>query len=207
MLALVSPGDSRGDDATPGHQEGVLAITGSAEPVAVSELREKLVTIARYRYALQTTDALDAFQDAVVTWMEIRDRYSREKEPLKVFLGVFHKKCLELIDRQSRERKKLKQPGKLPEAPNGRRLGSALCGSEPSTLSTILQREEGRQILQALAGLDPEAREVFRLLAEEDVPRHELIAMLNLNANTVDTRLRKFRRELRNVLKKLGVYI
>ncbi len=184
-----------------------MAITGSAEPAAVSELREKLVTIARYKYGLQRTDAQDAFQDAVLTWMEVAERYSGEQEPLRVFLGVFHKKCLELIDRHSRERRKLQKPGKLPEAPNGRRLGSALCGSEPSTLATIVQREEGQQILQALSHLSPEAREVFRLLAEEDVPRQELIELLNLNANTVDSRLRKFRKELRNVLKKLGVYV
>lgn len=185
----------------------MLAITGSAEPAAVSELREKLVTIARYKYGLQNTDAQDAFQEAILTWMEVAERYSSEKEPLKVFLGVFHKKCLELIDRQSRERKKLKKPSRLPEAPSGRRVGSALCGNEPSTLSSIVQKEDGQRILEALARLPPEAREVFRLLAEEEVPRQDLIELLNLNANTVDSRLRKFRNELRNVLKKLGVYV
>ena len=170
------------------------------------ELREKLVTIARYKYGLQGTDAQDAFQDAVLTWMEVSERYSGEKEPLRVFLGVFHKKCLELLDRQSRERQRLRRPGKLPETPNGKRIGSALCGSEQSTLSAVVQREEGQQILEALTRVSPEAREIFQLLADEEVPRQELIELLNMNANTMDSRLRKFRQELRRILKKLGVY-
>ncbi len=163
--------------------------------------------IARGRYRLQRSDAQDAFQEAVLAWMEVSDRYADEKEPLRVFLGVFHNKCLELIDKTSRERRKLKTPSRPPEAPTGTRLGGALCGSEPSALHAVVQREEGQQILTALSALHPEAQEIFRLLAEEDISRQELIELLNLNPNTMDSRLRKFRQELRRVLQRIGIYI
>ena len=69
-----------------------------------------------------------------------------------------------------------------------------------------MQREEGQRILEALTRVSPEARRIFRLLADEEIPRRELIELLNLNANTMDSKLRKFRQELRRILKKLGVY-
>jgi DNA-directed RNA polymerase specialized sigma24 family protein len=80
-------------------------------------------------------------------------------------------------------------------------------GASQSTVEEVLRREDARQILSALAKLRPEAREMFRLLAEEDLGRKGLLEHYDLNKNTLDTRLHAFRKELRKLLADRGVAV
>ena len=83
----------------------------------------------------------------------------------------------------------------------------ALVEGAPKAVLEEVQKEDAEAILGALAELLPEAREMFRLLVEEEVGRQGLIEEYGLNKNTLDTRLHVFRKELRDLLKKRGVAI
>jgi DNA-directed RNA polymerase specialized sigma24 family protein len=48
---------------------------------------------------------------------------------------------------------------------------------------------------------------MFRLIVDEGLSRQDLIRLYGLNANTLDSRLRAYREELREILGRRGVRI
>ena len=172
------------------------------------KMREKLTFLAWRKYRIAEQDARDIFQASIATYFEVRHRYSERENHTGILVGIFNNKCLEHIDRSVREARKIRNYAGDADAlrenprlePNGR-------GAAESTLDRIVQQEDAEAILGALAELRPEAREMFRLLVEEEVGRQGLIEEYGLNKNTLDTRLHVFRKELRDLLKKRGVAI
>ena len=176
------------------------------DPEFFQKLTEKLVAVAWHRHHIRRVDALDVMQTTMVTWLEVKDRYQDVENRLGLLLGIFHNKCLEYIDGSVREAKKLKGISGSPAARSAD-LPSLKDAAEDSTLAAVMKREEGELILAALSELRPEARDMFRLIADEEIDRKDLIRRYGLNKNTLDSRLRAFRQELRSILSRRGIHI
>jgi RNA polymerase sigma factor (sigma-70 family) len=164
-----------------------------------------LIYLAKRQYRLPRDVAEDLVQAALVTYLEVRHRYPRSEEHLRILVGIFRNKCREHIGRSVRAARGL-------DALKSNALGGGGAQSaarmeptlEDGVLHELVSREDGRLILQALARLRPQAREMFRLITEEGLDRKQLMTRFGLNANTLDSRLHTYRRELRGILDRQG---
>jgi RNA polymerase sigma factor (sigma-70 family) len=174
-----------------------------ADDVGVASLFSKVSVLARARYGIRPQDAEDIFQDSVVTYLAIHERYPPNDNHFGILVGVFHKKSLEFLD--SRDR-------------NGRvarrfvaRLQSdrpvVARGEDPSgpAVDRVVREEDAALIRSAIAALSDDARELLLSLAEGRMTRLDMIEALGVNRNTFDTRLRSVRIRLRRVLADSGV--
>ncbi len=73
-------------------------------------------------------------------------------------------------------------------------------------IEQVIRREDGNKITDAIRELKPQARELFELLLEEDVGRRGLMERFRVRPNTIDSRLRSARLELRELLKAKGIF-
>jgi RNA polymerase sigma factor (sigma-70 family) len=184
-----------------------LAVEAQAAPPlldrAESERIERsLVYLARRRFRLARDVAEDLVQSALVTYLEVRDRYPRTEEHFRILVGIFRNKCREHIERAVRSARGFESLRRDALA-NGPAAGPLKCGpAEDDVLAHLIEREDGRRIVAALARLRPQAREMFRLITEEGLSRRELMERFRLNKNTLDSRLHTYRRELREMLER-----
>jgi DNA-directed RNA polymerase specialized sigma24 family protein len=170
------------------------------------KIREKLVYLAWHKYRIRRDFSEDIIQIAITTYCEVRGRYSGESNQYGILLGIFNKKCLEHIDRSVRERRRLEKYLTRPDNTRGNPwLDPEGNGASRGVLDDLVHREEGRLILSAIADLRPEAKEMFRLLVDEEMGRQGLLSHYGLNKNTLDSRLHVFRTELRSLLRKADV--
>ena len=176
------------------------------DPQFFQKLTDKLIAVAWHRHRIRRVDALDVMQTTMVTWLEVKDRYPDVENRLGLLLGIFHNKCLEYIDRSCREAKKLKEISNS-SASSGAELTVVKEPAGDSAVAQVVKREEGELILAALSELRPEARDMFRMITDEEIDRKDLIRRYGLNKNTLDSRLRAFRQELRNILSRRGIHI
>ncbi len=168
-----------------------------------ARLQVSLVYLARRQFKIHREVAADIVQNALVTFLEVRDRYSKPEEHLPILVGIFRNKCREHIERSVRTARgfdalRMTAKAEVAEIPAVRAEVSMSGG----VLTEIVKQENGRHILDALANLRPQAREMFRLITEEGVSRKELMRRFGLNKNTLDSRLHTYRRELK---KRLGL--
>lgn len=167
-------------------------------------LRSRLIYLAWRRYRIGNVEAEDIVQASLLTYLEVRDRYGDEENHVGILSGIFRNKCREHIDLSIREKKRLAAPRVRRTADAGSPL-IPFDQTAPSALQSLVKREEGRLILEALSQLRPEALEAFHLLLDRDVGRKGLIDRLRMNKNTVDSRLHLYRKELRRLLRARGV--
>jgi RNA polymerase sigma factor (sigma-70 family) len=173
---------------------------------AFEKARQRLVYLAWRKYGIAAEDAEDIVQNAVTTYCEVRSRYAEEENQYAILTGIFYKKCLEFIDRSTRDQRQFQSYCHMADAqrecryltPEDRRRNG-------SVLAELVQQEDGQLILSALAEIRPQARELFRLMIEEEFERREMIRHFGVNKNTYDTRLRAARKELRELLSSKGV--
>lgn len=171
----------------------------------IEDTRARLIYLAWRRYRIPRETAEDLVQNALATFLEVRDRYVRVEEHPRVLTGVFRNKCREYIDSRVREQRKFRELAcsadarrEIPSvAPEGERAAYGV-------LDQIVKGEEAAIILEALAELRPEAREMFELIVEDGASRKDLIERYGLNKNTLDSRLHVYRRELRALLAQRG---
>jgi len=172
------------------------------------KIHEKLVYLAWHKYRIRRDFSEDIIQIAITTYCEVKERYAGEENQYGILLGIFNKKCLEHIDRSVREKRKFDKYLRRPEVHQANPwLDPEGNGASQGILEDLVNREEGRLILSAISNLRPEAREMFRLLVEEEMGRQGLINHYGVNKNTLDSRLHVFRGELRSLLRKLDVQI
>lgn len=185
---------------------GGVAANILEDPGAIERLRGRLVQIAWFRYRIPESDAADVTQTAFLAYLEVRRRYPVAAEHGAILVGIFRKKCLEHIARSVREKRRLKRYCESPDAarqnPWIRPLHAA---RSPSVLDELAVRETGRQILEAIAGLRPGPRRIASLIAHEGYARQDLLSHFGLNANTLDSRLRSCRLQLRGLLRRSGI--
>jgi len=173
-----------------------------------TRLSARLTYLAWRWYRIPNDVAEDIVQAALVTLIEVRDRYPREEEHQVILVGIFRNKCREHIDKVMRAARGLRA---LRAAAQSGDASIPVVPSEPTTedgiLDELVNREDGQIILEALGELRPHAREMFRLIIEEGCSRQELIERYGLNKNTLDSRLHAYRAEFREILTRRGVRI
>lgn len=171
----------------------------------IEDTRARLIYLAWRRYRIPKETAEDLVQNALATFIEVRDRYAKVEEHPRVLTGVFRNKCREHIDFRVREQKKFRE---LASSADARREIPTVApdGARPDqgVLDQLVRGEEAAIILEALAELRPEAREMFELIVEDGASRKDLIERYGLNKNTLDSRLHVYRRELRTLLARRG---
>jgi DNA-directed RNA polymerase specialized sigma24 family protein len=146
----------------------------------------------------------DLLQNAIVTFLEVRSRYPRPEEHLPILVGIFRNKCREHVEqrvRTNRVQETLRNLARGPATDVAVQPEKTLRGG---VLGEIIRLEEGQQILSALGQMRPEARELFRLIADERVTRKELLQRFKVNPNTLDTRLHTYRKQLKALIAKAG---
>ncbi len=183
-----------------------------ADQQGFSKVVDKLVLMAWLRYRLPRTEAEDVAHTAVATYLEVCHRYVDEPNQNAILIDIFRKKCLEFIDGSVRERRKLRSYGRRLETrrrrdrldPRVARNGRALRKPQPA-LEHIIHKEDVDLILSALGEMRPEAREMLTILVLGEDGRKGLIEKYGLNENTLDSRLRVYRKEFRQILLQRGV--
>jgi len=198
----VVGGDARPSEKREDTSHAALMVA-LADDVGASSLFSKVSFLARARYGIRPQDAEDIFQDSVVTYLAIHERYPPNDNHFGILVGVFHKKSLEFLDSQDR---------------NGRvarrfvaRLQSdrpvVARGEDPSgpAVDRVVREEDAALIRSAISTLSDDARELLLSLAEGRMTRLDMIEALGINRNTFDTRLRSVRLRLRRVLADSGV--
>jgi len=174
-----------------------------ADDQRAAALVSKVTFIARARYGIRPQDAEDIFQESVVTYLAIHERYPSKDNHFGLLVGVFHKKALEFLDSQDRV-------GRV-----ARRFVARLQadrpvvarGEDPSgpVIARVVREEDAALIRAAIGSLSDDARELLLTLAEGRMSRLDMIEALGINRNTFDTRLRSVRLRLKRVLADSGV--
>jgi RNA polymerase sigma factor (sigma-70 family) len=167
-----------------------------------ARLEASLLYLARRQFRISKEVAEDLVQAALLTYLEVKHRYPRTEEHYRILVGIFRNKCREHIGRSVRAARGLESlraaaSAREPVAPQSATPGDGV-------LQDLVDREDGRRILEALGSLRPQAREMFRLITEEKLTRKELMRRFDLNPNTLDSRLHTYRREFRTLLSRQG---
>lgn len=175
------------------------------ESAMTARLQERLLYLGWRRFRFPRDVCEDLFQAALVTYLEVRDRYPNADEHPKILVGIFRNKCREHIDRHVRQEKKRRA---LHESVRRGEAGVTVLAPNPGPddgiVDELVHREEETLILEALTELRHEAREMFKLILE-GVSRKELIERYGLNKNTLDSRLHTYRKEFRKLLEQRGI--
>ncbi len=186
-----------------------LSMFGREKRDGSARFKERLLYLARRQYRIPADAAEDIVQAAMLTFLQVRERYPREEEHTRILVGIFKNKCREHINADVRRKRGMLVLRAALEAGDAAR--SPVARSAPSqdtgVLADLVNQEDGSIILRALGELRAPAREMFRLIIEEGATRTDLVRRLGLNKNTLDSRLHTYRRELRTVLEQLGVKI
>ena len=135
-------------------------------------------------------------------------RYPKRSEHRVILIGIFRNKCLEHMAGSRRDVRGMKGlraaawagDADTPVAPR------QMTASE-GVLHDLVQGENGRLILEAIAQLRPKAREMFRLIVEKGYSRRDLIRHYGVKKSTLDSRLHAYRQELRAILDERGFKI
>ncbi len=183
-------------------------MSGVLEPNEKDELRSRLLYFAGRWYGMANDVAEDIAQDALLTFIQVRDRYPDPAEHRAILVGIFRNKCREYIAKDVRAVRGLKALRSATEAGDPKVASKpTLASRDDGILHDLVHRENGGIILEALSSLRPKAREMFRLILEEGCSRAELVERMGLNRNTLDSRLHAYRAELRDILARRGVHI
>jgi len=191
-------GDASREDTS---HKSLLAALG--DDVRSSALFSKVSFIARARYGIRPQDAEDIFQDSVVTYLAIHERYPAGDNHFGILVGVFHKKSLEFLDSEDRLGRVAKRFVARLQADRP----VVARGEDPSgpAVERVVRDEDAALIRSAISTLSDDARELLLALAEGRMSRLDMIQALGINRNTFDTRLRNVRMRLKRVLAESGV--
>jgi RNA polymerase sigma factor (sigma-70 family) len=189
-VALLQPGRT-GCDA------GDLAST-LASSALHAKLFDMVCSVVRRRYGIRAEDAEDVFQDAVVTYLEVRERYPAGANHFGLLVGISHRKALKALAGSRKRARRLE----LLAA----RVALEQRGRDPihSPEWPVIRDERDAAIRKAIAALPHPARETLLSIAEGTERRLELIARLGVNRNTFDSRLHVARTALRRDLARRG---
>jgi RNA polymerase sigma-70 factor, ECF subfamily len=144
---------------------------------------------ALYRYLLRGTSSPDSaaelFQDVWKNLIQSRQRY-RPDAPFGAFLfKLAHNR---LMDHFRMQRPTIEVPEDLP----------APASERPD--ETVARRAQAARLLQALALLPPEQREIIVLREEEDLTLEQIAQIQGVGRETVKSRLRYALAKLREVI-------
>ncbi len=190
--------------ARPREETGHAALMEALrEPDRSAALFAKVCFLARARYGIRPQDAEDIFHDAIVTYLNVHERYPPRDNHFGILVGIFHKKALEFLGSKERDGRVARRFVMRLQADRP----AVARGEDPRgpTVDHVVRDEDASLIRGVLRTLSDEAREMVLTLAEGRRTRLELIDELGVNRNTFDTRLRSIRLKLRRALEAAGV--
>ncbi len=171
-----------------------------------AKVEGRLLYLAWRRYRIPSYVAEDLVQSALVTFLEVKDRYPEEQDHARILVGIFRNKCREHVEtcvRTERRSRAIRQAG---GASWGRVLHAPDSASgDEGVLEELVRQEDASFLRRALSDLRPSAKEMFRLIVDEGASRKDLIERYGLNKNTLDSRLHTYRREFRQILSRRGI--
>jgi DNA-directed RNA polymerase specialized sigma24 family protein len=183
--------------------QGLMAAL--ADEARVKKLQAKVCFLARARYGILPQDAEDIFHDAVATYLVIRNRYGSKDNHFGLLVGIFHKKALEFLDVRDRQGRIAKRfVNRLRAARPDVARGEDPYGTADER---IIRSEEAGLIQEVVAELPEEWREVLLAIAEKRETRLSVIERMQMNRNTFDTRVRRWRLELKKKLLDSGIEV
>jgi len=182
------PGDGR--DVS---HAALLAALADAERTA--NLVAMTTAIARSRRGLTADDAEDVFQDAVVTYLRIQQRYPAHINRFGLLVGIFHRRMLEFASRSQRRRRGLERFVRRLASERDRRVPGR--DADGAADSRIVREETARAIRASISSLPDGIRPILLALAEGRRRRLDLVRELGISRNTFDSRLHVAREALR----------
>ncbi len=171
------------------------------------EIRRRLILIGNFKYRVRDCDAEDIAQTALTAYCEHRERYRDQENQMAILVGIFQKKCLEYIDHACKTTRRLQQIARHCAPDRDSPFKPERGGTTRPVIDQVIRREDAGRIADALGELKPQVRELFELLVEEGVGRRGLIERYSLKPDTLDSRIRAARLELRTRLKAKGICI
>jgi DNA-directed RNA polymerase specialized sigma24 family protein len=195
-------GRSRADGGCGGAPPGATEdVSHAALLAALSDARRTAALVAmtaamaRSGGGVHREDAEDAFQDAVVTYLEVQARYPPDVSRFALLVGIFRCKVLAFAAASRRRRRALERLARgLSRARDRRVPGRDAAGAADGRM---MREETAAAIRTSIASLPDGIRSVLLCLAEGRRRRLELVRELGINRNTFDSRLHVARRILR----------
>ncbi len=181
-------------------------MAGEPSTTGLLGIRARLQYFTWRWYRIKGETADDIVQSALLTYVQVRERYGGDEDRPDILLGILRNKCREHIDRRIRASRAFRSLRAAAEAGETAIPVVPSPSSGEGVLGELIHREDGRIILETLAQVRPRAREMFRLLAE-GATRQDLLRRYRINKNTLDSRLHAYRGELRQKLLTAGVTV
>jgi RNA polymerase sigma-70 factor, ECF subfamily len=148
-----------------------------------------------FRFVIALTGRMDTAEDIVQEAFVKGYLALNDFEPEKPFYPwistIARNLAINHIKKTEREKPLLDADDYLEQTPD----------STSNPLDRIIDRENDRRLMQALASLSPEFREVFILRTFEEMSYDEIARHLNISTGTVDSRLHRAREKLLGLLK------
>jgi DNA-directed RNA polymerase specialized sigma24 family protein len=163
--------------------------------VRQNRLSAMVAGIARVRYGIAADDAQDVYQDSVVAYLLVKDRYARDANHFGLFVGIFHHKAMRFLSTERGRGRSLE-----------RFAAHLACGLSEFDAATspdaaVRRVERDAAIRDSVASLPRDERALLLELGEGRSRRLDLIARLGINRNTFDSRLHEARASLRRSLR------
>lgn len=172
------------------------------DPEAFTRLTEELVARAWRRHGIRRGTAEDLAQAAFIAFWQTHLRYPVAEEHGAILSGIFRHMCLHHVRGAQRERTRLQRyctdPDRSRENPWLRPPGRA---DRHGVLEEFARRDARREIVAAIERLSPQSRRIAELITQSGMDRRALIEYFGVNPNTLDSRLRSCRIELRRMLR------
>ncbi len=141
---------------------------------------------------LEVNEANDAVAEVfLVAWRKI-DKLPAQQDELPWLYGVA-RNVVRNVERGRRRRVRL-----------GAKLDATAALPPSGPEQQIVRRVEDRLVLQAMAALRPDDRELLRLRTWEELSRSELAAVFGISPEAVDMRLKRAMKRMARALKSVG---
>ncbi len=174
-----------------------------ADEARTATLASTVSSVARARYGIKPQDSEDIFNEAVLTYLKVHQRYPPKDNHFGLLVGIFYKKALEHLGGKERTGRVAKRLAARLQADRP----AIARGEDPKGAASerVIRDEDARLIRRAIDELNEEGREMLLSLAEGRATRLEMISDMGINRNTFDTRLRALRLKLKQKLLEFGV--
>lgn len=172
--------------------EQVIAavLSGDTEQFSILVDRyQHIVYSICYRYTQNATDAQDLAQEVFLTTFRRLDSF-REQAKFSTWLyrlGV--NRCIDFTRKRKRER--VWQGGEVQDY---------MADSAPGPEDTAMRNEDARLLEDAIASLPERYKSVLVLYYTQDLPYAQIGEILKIPVKTVETRLYRARKKLREML-------
>ncbi len=161
-----------------------------------------------YGYLLRTLGrpdlAEDAFQEVFLKIIKGAKRYKAKAKFKQWMYTIARNHCIDLSRRQKhRNTESLDRPAYDNQ---GESKLDQVASENPGPENGVLEKEKGQMLEQAIAGLEPDQKEVFLMREKLEMPFQEIADMVGIPINTAKSRMRYALTNLRKSLEAQGYW-